>query len=320
MKALISLFFLMISLNVFSSAIMNCGPNQIRVWDQNLGYNCIQNFQAPPADCVLCQGYQNYRPFPNWFANFPPAVYQPNPMPWWAYQGNMYYPNLHYPGAWSNSGINPGMNGQHYDGQGNVYAGKPNIYVESIHEEKKFSLSFPAGELSFLATTPSLDEKNTWKGKIVNKDRFEVEDIHYDYLFYDIRLPKEKMQFERGLCATRDEAIKWMLGDLKEMKFPAIALQDFEEHWKVKLPVYPFYCIYPQYNQQLDQVLPLSTNLEQTHFTRSLYVMIPHRKEPDVDEPQVIPFPVLDSVEIRPKTVIKHETMFKEWGVAFLGE
>ena len=128
------------------------------------------------------------------------------------------------------------------------------------------------------------------------------------------------MQFERGLCATREEAIKWMLTDLKEMKYSAIALQDFEEHWNVKIPDYPFYCIYPQYNKVLDDVLPVSISLEQTQFIRSLYVLVPHRKEPDVDEPQMIPFPVLDSAEVRPKSQIKYENMFKEWGVAFLGE
>ena len=172
----------------------------------------------------------------------------------------------------------------------------------------------------FLATTPSLDEKNTWKGKIVKQDRFEVEGIHYDYLFYDIRLPKDKMQFERGVCATREEAIKWMLKDLTEMKYPAIALQDFEEHWKAKIPDLPFYCIYPQYNQQLDEVLPVSISLEQSRLNRSLYVLIAYKKEPDIEEPQAIPYPVLDSVDIRPSSLIKYENMFKEWGVAFFGE
>jgi hypothetical protein len=128
------------------------------------------------------------------------------------------------------------------------------------------------------------------------------------------------MQFERGLCATRDEAIKWMLNDLSEMKYPAIALQDFEEHWKVKIPDFPFYCIYPQYNQQLDAILPVVISLDQSQLTRSLYVLIPHKKEPDVDEPQEIPFPILDSGEIRPRSLIKFENMFKEWGVAFLGD
>jgi hypothetical protein len=278
--------------------------------------------ETPAIDCVFCQSTNlKSGPRTNWFDQFPAAIYQPKALPWWAYQGNLHYPNLHYPGAWFDNGRSAGIKESYYPGRGEVHALKPNIYVESIHDLKKFSFSFSSkAELSFLATTPPLDEKNSWKGKIVGKDRFEIDDIHYDYLFYDIRLPKEKMQFERGLCANREEAIKWMLRDLKEMKYPTIALQDFEEHWKAKIPDYPFYCIYPQYNQHLDAVLPVTIELDQAQLTRSLYVMIPHKKEPNVDEPQLIPFPVLDSVEIRPSSLIKYETMFKEWGVAFLGE
>lgn len=321
MKTLLLLLVVFLSTSVFGSAIISCGPGQIRVWTQAMGYSCIRQFQPAPTDCIYCQMNQPYNPsFNNWFVGFPPAIYQPNVMPWWAYQGNMYYPNLHYPGAWNPGGFYPGINPNYYPGQGQVHALKPNIYVESIHNEKKFSFSFLAKDPSFLATTPALDDSFTWKGKIVNKDRFEIDEIQYDYLFYDIRLPKEKMQFEHGVCTSRDDAINWMLNDLKEMKYPAIALQDFEEHWRVKIPNYPYYCIYPQYNQQLNEALPVFIILDQVRFTRSLYVMVPHRKEPNADQAQEIPFPTLDPAQIRPSSLIKYENMFKEWGVAFLGE
>jgi hypothetical protein len=319
MKILFSLFIMLFAAQVSA----NCKTNQVRAWNKDSGYSCVQRFQnTTVTDCVLCQGQTGKKQsFDKLFADFPSAIYQSKPLPWWAQQGNLHYPNLHYPGAWSNKKKNPGINAKYYPGEGEVHALKPNIYIESIHQEKKFNFSFTSQEpLSFLATTPPLDEKNTWKGKIVKNDRFEVDDIHYDYLFYDIRLPKEKMQFERGLCATREDAIKWMLKDLTAMKYPAIALQDFEEHWNVKIPDFPYYCIYPQYNKQLDAVLPVSISLEQSNLTRSLYVLIPHKKEPDAEELQEIPLPLLDSEEFRPIVFIKYENMFKEWGVAFLGE
>ena len=300
----------------------DCKPGQIRHWSKDSGYACIERVQDTVSDCVTCDGcLGKINNFEDLFSSFPNAIYRPDQIPWWALQGNLQYPNLHYPGAWNNKKINPGIEAKYYPGEGEVHALKPNIYIESVHDEKKFNFAFTSKEeLSFLATTPPLDEKNNWKGKIINKDRFEVEGIYYDYLFYDIRLPKAKMQFERGLCTNRDEAIKWMLQDLTEMKYPPIALQDFEEHWKVKIPDLPFYCIYPQYNQQLDAVLPVSIGLEQSQLIRSLYVLIAHKKEPDMAEPQAIPFPTLDSAEIRPVVSIKYENMFKEWGVAFLGE
>lgn len=171
----------------------------------------------------------------------------------------------------------------------------------------------------FLVTTPILGKSLTWSGKIIQSDKFEVDGIYYDYLFYDVRLPKEKMQFENGLCATREGAIEWMIKDLIEMKYSAISLQDFEEHWRVKIPDYPFYCIYPQYNRELDPVLPVEIGLDQSSFIRSLYVLVPHKKEPDFVDLQEIPLPVGDPGEYRPGSKIKRENMFREWGVAFLG-
>ena len=316
------IYFYFLTFLFATQALANCQSGQLRVWKKESGYACVQRFQAAASDCISCQSQGQKSPLlGKLFSNFPAPVYQSKSLPWWAHQGNFHFPNLHFPGAWTNQKRSPGIDAKYYPGKGEVHALKPNIYVQSIHAEKKFTFSFSSKEaLSFLATTPALDEKNSWSGKIVKNDRFEVEDIHYDYLFYDIRLPKDKMQFERGLCATRDEAIKWMLSDLTEMKYPAIALQDFEEHWKVKIPDFPFYCIYPQYNQQLDPILPVVISLEQSQLTRSLYVLIPHKKEPDVDEPQEIPFPILDSSEIRPRSLLKYENMFKEWGVAFLGD
>lgn len=295
----------------------SCGPGQLMAWTQTRGYFCVNQFPTAPADCYMCQmAQQNYNPYGNWFGNFPQAIYQPQVLPWWAYQGNFHYPNLHYPGAWNY----PGMNHHYYPGQGEVFAAKPNVYIESIHKDKKFSFSFGQKEdLSFLATTPGLDQSNSWKGR-VHQDRFEVDGITYDYLFYDIRLPKEKMQFERGLCATREETIKWMLKDLEQMKYPTIALQDFEEHWSVKIPDYPYYCIYPQYTETLDKALPVNISLPQTKFLRTLFVLVPHKEVPDVDAPQATPLPVLDPQEIRPAGFIRHENNFREWGVAFLGE
>lgn len=313
MKIIFLLITMFASFSVFA-----CTKGQVRVWSQEKGYACVERFHSEVNDCVLCQGAKTCETLDaNWFANFPKALYQPKDQPWWATQGNLFFPNLNAPGAWKKDGIDD----QYYPGQGQVHALKPNIYVESIHNEKKFSFGFTSKEtLSFLSTTPALDEKNSWHGKIVNKDRFEVEDINYDYLFYDIRLPQEKMQFERGACATREEAIQWMLKDLKEMNYPAIALQDFEEHWKVKIPDYPYYCMYPQYNKELDEVLPVTISVEQVHFTRALFVLVPHREVPDVDQSYLIPLPTLESEEVRPKTIIKYENMFKEWGVAFLSE
>jgi hypothetical protein len=316
--ALILFFFVIFDQQSMASTMLNCHPGQIRVWLEKSGYACVSRFPAPSSDCIICQGANPHLPMhPNWFQSFPPAVFQPQVMPWWAYQGNLHYPNLHYPGAWNY----PHIDASYYPGQGQVFAAKPNVYIQSIHKDRKFEMKFTSEEdLHFLATTPALDRKNFWKGRIVDQDKFEVDGVHYEYLFYDIRLPQEKMQFEAGVCSTREDAIEWMLNDLAELKFSAIARQDFEVHWKVKIPDYPYYCIYPQYNQQLDEVLPVAFSLEQSSFTRSLYILTPHQTEPDPQQSgQAVALPVKDPAAFRPAVLITRENVFKEWGVAFLG-
>lgn len=238
-------------------------------------------------------------------------------LPWWAVQGKLHFPNLHYPGIWKNDQIDASF----YPGSGEIFAAKPNVYIQSIYDEKRMTFKFLGEEAkSFLATTPMLSERLSWEGKIIEHDKFEIEGILYDYLFYDIRLAKSAMQFTHGVCATRSEGIEWMLKDLGEMNFSAIALSDFEEHWRVKIPDYPFFCIYPQYNEQLDPVLPVALEMEQASFTRSLYVLVPYSESPQASLMPLIPLPTVDSASIRPSVKITRENMFKEWGVAFLGE
>lgn len=314
MKVLILLA--LISLDAYA---IDCPPNTMQAWNNVIGVYCASkitgNQWADPYGCFASNDTNFSSSGSNIFHGSTSA--RTGNVPWWASSAQMYYPNVYSPGAWNY----PNMQSQYYSGQGQVFAAKPNVYVESIHESKKFEFKFTLEDrLSFLATTPPLFENRTWRGKIVAKDKFEVEEAYYDYLFYDVRLPKKKMQFERGICTSRDEAIEWMLGDLKAMSYPMIAQQDFEEHWRVKIPNYPFYCLYPQYNSELDAALPISIQLEQTSFTRVLYVLVPFDKGPNIGNAHAgVPFPHKDASENRPSTKIVRENMFKEWGVAFLG-
>lgn len=314
MKILLFIFLGLLINNASANLMADCRHGFMRVWSQNIGYSCVARLHALQADpfCPILQQPAVSNPF----QGFPGPLYQPQTMPWWAYQGNLYYPNVNYPGPWQY----PGILQNYYPGEGQIFAAKPNIYIESIHDNKKFNFNFISSiKPHFLATMPVLDKNLSWSGKIAEKDKFEIDGIFYDYLFYDVRLPKEKMQFEHGLCATREAAIEWMMKDLKEMKYSAISLQDFEEHWQVKIPDYPFYCVYPQYNNQLDPLLPIEINVDHATFIRSLYVLIPHKKGPDVEDYQEVPLPIKDPAEYRPGTKIQRENMFREWGVAFLG-
>lgn len=312
MKFLLSLVLTLMVGDLFAASL-TCPANMMRVWTQSVGYSCVVRFNPMVQDPFCAYpGPLGMNPL----QIFPGPLFQKQLMPGWAAQGNLYYPNVSYPGAWAY----PGIQAKYYSGQGEVFAAKPNVYVESVRDNQKFKFKFVSSRKpQFLATTPQLDKTQTWSGKIVEKDKFEVDDVYYDYLFYDLRLPREQMQFSNGLCSTRDGVIEWMLKDLKEMKYSEIALQDFDEHWRVKIPDYPFYCIYPQYNRELDPIIPIEIDSEQTTFIRSLYVLVPHQKTPDMADDHAIPLPGKDPSEFRPGTKIQREIMFREWGVAFLG-
>lgn len=312
MKSVMS-FMLMMSSMAMATTMMNCPYGTFRTWSIDRGVQCVPQMQRPLIDPAFC-GFPS--PITNPFQHFPGPIYQPNPGPWWATQGNLHYPNVSFPGPWSY----PYIQSQHYPGSGGVFAAKPNVYLETIYPDKKFEMEFVSEKkLSFLVTTPPLLNKK-WKGRFVGTDKFEVDDIIYDYLFYDIRLPEDQMQYEAGGCATREDAIELMVQDLKDLRFSATAIQDFKEHWMVKIPNYPFYCIYPQYTEQLDKVLPVKFSTQQTSFTRVLYLLFPHKTAPTNEDPGPLTLPTKDPGTIRPDSKIKHEIMFKEWGVAFLGQ
>ena len=308
---LLFIFILLFTSSVFG-APLNCGKTGMVVYTEGKAPSCAARIMPEESE-YLCFPLSE-SPTQKWIDSFTGPLSQKE-QPWWAAQGKLLFPNVNYPGAWSY----PGIEAKYYPGEGEIFAAKPNVYIESIHDEKKFKFEFSAEyKINFLATTPVL-ENDVWKGKVVERDKFEVDDVFYDYLFYDVRLPKDMMQFERGVCTTRESAIEWMLKDLKEMKYSALALQDFEEHWRAKIPDYPFYCIYPQYNRELDEALKVNIELEQSVFIRSLYVLIPHKKTPDIEEAQEVPLPSQDPSEFRPEVKIQRENMFREWGVAFFG-
>lgn len=306
MKLFIPILLMMVS----QLQAQTCRVPEFMTWSQERGNHCAIRMvdKASEENCLPLI-------FPQ-LKNFEDLL-GAKELPWWATQGKLLFPNVESPGVWKNHKIDASF----YPGEGEIFAGKPNIYIQSIHDEKKMKFRFfGQAPKHFLATTPMLSERNSWEGKIVERDKFEIDGTYYDYLFYDIRLPRSFMQFQAGVCISRKEVIEWMLNDLKAMDFPPISLSDFEEHWRVKIPDYPFFCIYPQYNEQLDVAVPVALDLEQSSLTRVLYVLIPSQGSPELEGDSQLSPPTQNPEFNRPATKIQRENMFKEWGVAFLGE
>jgi hypothetical protein len=232
-------------------------------------------------------------------------------MPWWGMKGNMYYPNMNFPGAWQGHG----MNHQHYPGNGPVMMAKPNIYVEA-KEEIEFELEFTDPKQEFLATTPYLEEGNKWKVK-VKDEKFNVDGVDYGYLFYDARGALKHFQFADGVCSSREAMIEMMEKDLKALGHSKRSLKDFSVHWRVKIPNYPYYCLYPQYNQEMDKAVPINVSVE-AEVSRVLYIVVPYQTLELKNTDVFPPLPVNDFTAKRPKVKQQTKLYLKEWGVAFL--
>lgn len=309
--------FFALSLSVYAKFVPDgCPSDQIRQTGPQ-GFYCAPMtalFPQAPVDCVVCQQayYQRQMQANPWFMQQSPWGYNPY-SPWWAQQGQMFYPNFNYPGAWQY----PGMHAPHYPGQGGVFAAKPNVYVRGPKKLASFKMDFDLTKgANFLATTPWMTE-NHWEG-LVSAESFRVENVKYDYLFYDARLDHKKMQYQAGWCSSRENLVSSMMDELKVLGFSEAAQKDFSEHWNEKIPQEPVYCVYPQFNQQLDQALPITLS-PAAPFTRVVFILVPHREE-EVRRPAGQRFPALprnSHVPLRPQ-MAKSEWHFLEWGVAFL--
>jgi len=297
-------------------ATVNCPMGYYRVQPNAFTpSSCVpfgQNMNMGMPFCYHCQnnywGSQQFNPFMNPYAN----PFMPNQnLPWWAMQGQMYYPNMHYPGSWHNQGINPNP----YPGNGDMVALKPNIYMTS-KAPVKFELEFTDSKMQFLATTPYLSDGQKWNAT-VSGESVEVDQVKYGYLFYDARSKLDHLQFEAGVCTTRKELVQIMHADLKNLKHTKRSLEDFMQHWQIKIPDFPYYCLYPQYNDVLDRVFPYRVSTSAS-ISRVLYVVVPY-KSLELKQKNVFPpLPRADFKAQHPTISPDAKLMIQEWGVAFL--
>ena len=81
------------------------------------------------------------------------------------------------------------------------------------------------------------------------------------------------------------------------------------------MPKINFYCMYPQYNKQLDETYPIATG--GLKLIRSLYLVVPYKNIPKIKKGQFPSLPIKWTRTDRP-SVVKDEAVLKEWGVSFL--
>lgn len=231
----------------------------------------IGNSYYPGGYCTTCgQGNQfGQMPFYGTTGNYLTPSFFPSHYPWWAGYGAMSYSNFYYPGAWKNNGIDGAM----YPGHGGGFAAKPNLYVSGPSgTDVKVRVNL-AQDSQMLIAVPG-HGLTGWAAKISDGDRLSSKGASYDFLYYDYRFNEKKMQDTAGFCTEREGLIPKMADGLKAAGFTTPEIEDFREHWSVKIPPADRYCVFPQDSRFLDRVAPLSIEPKPASVTRFLFVVV----------------------------------------------
>jgi len=146
-------------------------------------------------------------------------------------------------------------------------AGKPNIYLYPAEEtEVSVSLKF-AGEGYITTTIP--DYGDGWNVTITPDGRIDDE---YDFLFYEGVVDAEA-QHTHGWLIVQEELESFFRVNLTAYGFRGQEIEDFVEFWVPRLTDKPMYVIYPQLNEDYDNLVALTVEPKPDHVLRLAYTI-----------------------------------------------
>ncbi|MEA2078019.1 MAG: hypothetical protein U9O95_08390 [Candidatus Marinimicrobia bacterium] len=174
---------------------------------------------------------------------------------------------------------------------------KPNIY---LYPEKKtkmsVSLAFPHGG-KVVESDPFYPLQ--WKNiKVKPNGRI---DRKYDFLFYEAEIP-DLWQYSEGWVIPQKDLPVFFDENLQDYGFNENEINDFLEFWIPEFKDSPFYVIYPQYTEMVNQVIKLKISPYPDTKLRLHYVIKESERSFDLPEPEI---PVFE----------RHGFTVTEWGV-----
>ena len=174
---------------------------------------------------------------------------------------------------------------------------KPNIYLYPTRKTKlDVSLGFPQGG-EVIKSIP--DFPNEWKN-IKVKPSGSI-DNEYDYLFYEAALP-DRWQVDEGWSIQQKDLELFFRQNMNEYGFNETEINDFIDYWIPKLKNSPFYNIYPQYTEKVDELVILNISKVPDSIMRLFYVI---KEAPEKED---LPVPMIPEFDAKGFTV-------REWGV-----
>jgi len=179
---------------------------------------------------------------------------------------------------------------------------KPNIYLyppDNININ--VSLLFPNGGK---VTTSIPDYGQGWNGLDVDPSG-KIND-EYSYLFYESIHP-DFYQYKYGWLVKQEVLETFFIHNLAETGFIEQEIIDFTDYWIPLFADYPYYAIYPQYNEQLSKVVKLEFSVEPDNLLRLIYAI-----EGWQDDTLILPEPEIPNFKREGFHVV-------EWGVSIRG-
>lgn len=161
---------------------------------------------------------------------------------------------------------------------------KPNIYIYPEETmELDVNIIFPHGG----RITTSVPPYNT-DGWHITVEPSGIIDGQYEYLFYESTQP-DYGQYEVGWVVAREELEDFFRDNLAQTGFNEKEIADFVDYWVPRLLEYPYYAIYPQYNDELEEIIKLNFSARPDNLIRLIYsVRGLENNNLDIQEP-VIP-------------------------------
>ena len=180
--------------------------------------------------------------------------------------------------------------------RGDIMVYKPNIYIYPLkHTDLCVTLSFPMGG----QVVESIPDYST--GWCVNvKPNGRIND-QYNYLFYESTQPNI-FQYNKGWCVAQRNLQSFFESNMKEYNFSDSEIKDFTDHWLPLLTESEYFCIYPQTNQIVDQIISLNFSVQPEKLYRLFYGIV------ETDEYKEMESPAIQSFERNGYYVV-------EWGV-----
>lgn len=145
---------------------------------------------------------------------------------------------------------------------------KPNIY---IYPEKttrmNVSLQFPKGG-EIIESLPAYNKG--WKDISVEPDG--TIDNAYSYLFYEAAVD-DYWQYKEGWVIAQKDLMAFFKCCMLDYGFSAHEIYDFIAYWIPRLTDYPYYEIYPQTRDIMDEIMPLTLSVKPNHILRVSFVV-----------------------------------------------